>query len=863
MKRLSIILALLVYLSVCTSLCAQRFACDGQLLIATNDGITTTIQRPIYIPFNPPFLSPFVRYINGSFDGLGFNSLDNYIYGVQDDSNAIIRLKSDGTYDTVGVVDMVDTLQVSAGDCTVDGLYLCYEESLSSILIFSVFDDFELLQQIDLYWDPESSNSGTFQTKIFDFAIDPNNPTTANAYQGTHDHEDLQPSGSRSYLLKINLNTNDPNVGMVTPTVSINPEDVSHIGGLLFDSRSGLYGFGSSDDGYNPIQNKLFSMNAFTGDANQILMNPKAETSDGCSCPFSFTFSCRVPIEGMKCSGDRKTVFLTIENNSYNSIDDITLRDTLPVGIIIEEVSGILMDNVGAINGLGTGVLEITGLDLQAKSTLEIEITIQSIDAISGFVYNQGFLYDLPEKFGGVMPSDDFSTNEKFDASIFSVVPLDLEDVTYEVSKPTDCLQANDGQISIYSPQFITGQEYEIKIRNRMGWEETTFELIADSDNSFLLDSLIPGEYEFFHIKSMNENCGLKLREFFVVVEPPNNVLDLTISTSSPICEGEEITLNSTSQNASYIRWTGPNSFGSEDPDPIIDSANESDGGSYYIKAEYGYCNQYDTIEVIVKPTINTTIIGDSIYCERDRLQLTAHGTGDNLEYMWNAPNNRVEISASIDIPMISADQKGKYEVLTSNGACSDTVSVEVLLLPTPDVSLPNDFLTDFCRPTFLQSSITGDNNVTYAWLPQEGLSCNDCATPQLQPTIQTQYRLVVENEYFCKDSAVVNIKLDTENMAYIPNIFLPHGEGVNSQFGFFSGCSILSVQNFEVFDRWGNVVFESASNSFSEVMQSWDGYVNGKVGNSGVYLWTAKVELVDGSIEYLKGSVTLLAGSR
>ena len=119
-------------------------------------------------------------FITDIFDALGFNSKDNFIYGVQQNSNAIVKLRRNNTYDTVGIVGIVDTLHSFAGDCISDGLYMCHDGILNQILVFNVIDDFKLIDRINLFWDPSSQNSGPFRTRIYDFAIDPNNPNIAN-----------------------------------------------------------------------------------------------------------------------------------------------------------------------------------------------------------------------------------------------------------------------------------------------------------------------------------------------------------------------------------------------------------------------------------------------------------------------------------------------------------------------------------------------------------------------------------------------------------------------------------------------------------------------------------------------------------
>jgi hypothetical protein len=62
-----------------------------------------------------------------------------------------------------------------------------------------------------------------------------------------------------------------------------------------------------------------------------------------------------------------------------------------------------------------------------------------------------------------------------------------------------------------------------------------------------------------------------------------------------------------------------------------------------------------------------------------------------------------------------------------------------------------------------------------------------------------------------------------------------------------------------DIFDRFGNQVFTSVASRPGETLDVWDGLYAGKNVTSGVYVWVAKAELVDGSIVYLTGDVTVL----
>jgi gliding motility-associated-like protein len=60
----------------------------------------------------------------------------------------------------------------------------------------------------------------------------------------------------------------------------------------------------------------------------------------------------------------------------------------------------------------------------------------------------------------------------------------------------------------------------------------------------------------------------------------------------------------------------------------------------------------------------------------------------------------------------------------------------------------------------------------------------------------------------------------------------------------------LLAGYNITVFDRQGNVMFQGNT--------GWDGNVNGKPANQGVYLYTIDMQDADGTSFVLKLTVTL-----
>jgi gliding motility-associated-like protein len=90
----------------------------------------------------------------------------------------------------------------------------------------------------------------------------------------------------------------------------------------------------------------------------------------------------------------------------------------------------------------------------------------------------------------------------------------------------------------------------------------------------------------------------------------------------------------------------------------------------------------------------------------------------------------------------------------------------------------------------------------------------------------------------------------------YIPSAFTPNGDGVNDFFG-VKAEGIKSF-NLQIFNRWGEVVFESES-----ITNLWDGSFKGeRIKNTDVYVYQVKATgLNNKPLPEENGSVTLVAG--
>ena len=147
-----------------------------------------------------------------------------------------------------------------------------------------------------------------------------------------------------------------------------------------------------------------------------------------------------------------------------------------------------------------------------------------------------------------------------------------------------------------------------------------------------------------------------------------------------------------------------------------------------------------------------------------------------------------------------------------------------------------------------------GDQIASIAWLPTLSLTCSNCPGPIATPLVTTQYTIEAVSDSGCTANASVLITVIPQHQLYIPNSFTPNGDGVNDYWGAFGNKKVWIYLNVEVFDRWGEKVFES-----TDINYQWDGKYRGTPEEPGIYVYIFKVTFLDGYTVNNKGSITLI----
>lgn len=144
-------------------------------------------------------------------------------------------------------------------------------------------------------------------------------------------------------------------------------------------------------------------------------------------------------------------------------------------------------------------------------------------------------------------------------------------------------------------------------------------------------------------------------------------------------------------------------------------------------------------------------------------------------------------------------------------------------------------------------------------WTPSEGLQCDTCLPTIAKPLLSTVYNLQVRDTQGCQATENISIFVAKKQRIYAPNSFSPNGDGENDIFTIFTDASVARVKTLKIFNRWGNLLFESFDFTSGDESKGWNGTFKGATLASDVYIFFAEIEYKDGKKELFKGDVTLM----
>ncbi len=227
----------------------------------------------------------------------------------------------------------------------------------------------------------------------------------------------------------------------------------------------------------------------------------------------------------------------------------------------------------------------------------------------------------------------------------------------------------------------------------------------------------------------------------------------------------------------------------------------------------------------------------------------TPNGGVAPYTYLWN--NGQTT-------PMATGLTNGTYTVvITDANGCtsSQTVLVNQIIGVNAAASANPSSGSSPLPVTFTNSSTGGTN---YSWNFGDGGPVDNSLNPShtyTGPGTYTVMLIVYNGNPACADTVYLTVIVMDEcgdnGSFFVPDAFSPNGDLANDKL-FVRGDGISEIL-FQVFDRWGEKVFET-----TDYTLGWDGSFKGKSLDPGVFVYHLKITCSTGDVIIQKGNVTL-----
>jgi gliding motility-associated-like protein len=409
--------------------------------------------------------------------------------------------------------------------------------------------------------------------------------------------------------------------------------------------------------------------------------------------------------------------------------------------------------------------------------------------------------------------------------------------VTASASSPDIPCGQTSGAISINATDGASPFAYSI--------DGTNFQ----SNNVF--NNSAPGSYNIKvkDSRGCTTNIAATLKSqstpILIITNPPPSCFPIDITTAG-ITTGSDAGLT-------YSYWTNSNTT-----NVLSNPGAVNVSGTYYIKGvTISGCFDVKPVTLTVNSAPTLQIVNPPLVCEPATVDLTllsiTEGSEPNLNYgFWKDTSGTLSIS---DPKTISTS--GIYFISGKTAEGCSTIKPVVVTIVNKIEGIRYPSLTVMSNvPLALQArSIAA--NYSYQWSPPDGLNFSTIRDPIYKYDKTMEYLIKMTSEQGCiiRDTVLVKINATAGVGPYmfVPKAWSPNGDGHND-FLFPLAVNIKELKYFRIFNRWGQLMFETA-----EILKGWDGRLNGQKQPMEVYSWTVEAIGINGEKIQLAGNSVLL----
>lgn len=240
-------------------------------------------------------------------------------------------------------------------------------------------------------------------------------------------------------------------------------------------------------------------------------------------------------------------------------------------------------------------------------------------------------------------------------------------------------------------------------------------------------------------------------------------------------------------------------------------------------------------VTVNADPVANFDAVGACSGTAVPFTDLSTINPGSISNWNWNFGDGS---SSSVQNPSHVYMSGGMFNVtleVTSNAGCTASVTQPVLIDQSPNASFSYNPTEPDILNTTVQFINQSTGSITYSWNFAGSGTSNQTNPIYTFPDIPGNYAVtLVASNGICTDTLHQVIVVNDALIYYVPNAFTPDGDEFNQEFVpvFTNGFDPYDF-NMKIFNRWGELIFES-----NDAKVGWDGSYHGMYVPDGIYSW-------------------------
>jgi gliding motility-associated-like protein len=147
----------------------------------------------------------------------------------------------------------------------------------------------------------------------------------------------------------------------------------------------------------------------------------------------------------------------------------------------------------------------------------------------------------------------------------------------------------------------------------------------------------------------------------------------------------------------------------------------------------------------------------------------------------------------------------------------------------------------------------------SFVWLPTAPCPDSLCSTSCIMLTAPVVFTLIATDTSGCVLQDEVKFRISNKNQVYAPNVFSPDARWPDNHYSLHCDRTVVNIKRFFIADRWGDLIYDRRNITPNSPDEGWDGLYNGKVMDTGTYIFGAELERFDGTTFFEKGGFSLV----